>query len=195
MRNIFLSIFASLLLLSCGGDDGTAPVEKTASELTEEGWTLYTQKNYTTAIQRFGEALVKDANYTDAYNGAGWTSARLDTLPAAVAFFETGLTKDPNGYAMHSGISFTHNALKNYSVSNFYAMNVLNADGNWIFSRDASVTSNDLRVLIAQNYFGLDKYDSSLIYVQTLDAGFTADVGTLEGRRSLAEKIEELETE
>lgn len=187
-----ISMFMCLLLGSCSGGEDSTPTEKTAAQLTVEGWQAYTAKNYTTANSRFSEALAKDGNFVDAYNGSGWARMRLNTLSASLSSFLAGLTRDTANLEIQAGLAFFYNAQKNYSESVFYGDKVLQANAGWVFSRDAAITGADLHLLLAEDYFARASYTASLQHVQILNGSFTADVSTPIGQDALAKEIERL---
>ncbi|MBI5214829.1 MAG: hypothetical protein HY960_03680 [Ignavibacteriae bacterium] len=192
VREYFIIILICCALIACNEEGTTPPTEKTASQLIQEGWTAYINKNYQIAIKRFVEAIQKDGTISDAYNGTGWTLSRMDSLAQSVTAFQNALTINGNNYEAQSGLAFDLNALKQYNQSNYYALEVLNQNGNWTFSHDTTINKKDLHIVIAQNYFAQAKFDSSLSRVQIIEGSFNADISTLNGQKQLAAKIEEL---
>jgi tetratricopeptide (TPR) repeat protein len=187
-----ITIAGCLILGSCSGGEESAPVEKTAAQLTAEGWQAYSGGIYATAAAKFSEALTKDANFVDAYNGLGWARMKLNTLATALSSFSSGLTRDTVNLEIMAGLAFLYHAQKNYSQSILLADNVLQANSTWAFSRDAAITSADLHLLLAEDYFAQASYAASLQQVQVLDGSFTADISTVAGQEALAKRIEEL---
>ena len=193
MHRFFLVVLVAwcVIVVGCSGG-GSDPLDKTAAQLTAEGWQAFSVKNYPLANSKFVEALARDANFIDANNGSGWANARLNALSAAAAAFSTGRGKAPANLEIITGLAFVENAQKNYASSIIDANAVLQANPNWIFSRDASVSSMDLHLLLAENYFAQANYTSSLQQVQLLNSAFSADPSTSGGQDAIARELERL---
>ena len=192
LRIIVIASILCVVLESCG-KGGTGPEDKTPAQLVSEGWQAFLARNYQPAVGLFGEAISKDANYVDAYNGAGWSNAKLNSLSAAINNFALGYARDPNNLEIKAGLSFVYNADKDYDQSIVLAKDVVQANPNWVFSRSPSIDVSDLRLLLAENYFAIAEFDSSYDQVYMLDSTFTADVSTIAGQTLLAQRIEKLE--
>jgi tetratricopeptide (TPR) repeat protein len=185
-------LLVSLFGLACQKDGGTE--DKSAAQLLQEGWTAFAAADYQTAYNSFNEAMTLDGSLVDAYNGAGWSSAKLDSLARAVRKFNTGLSKDPANLEMKAGLAFVFSAQKNYVQSTGFALQVLQANPAWSFSRKPSIGAPKLRLLLAENYFSqnVPDYILSLQQVQVLNPTFSADVSTAAGVDALAKEIERL---
>jgi tetratricopeptide (TPR) repeat protein len=184
----YVAIALCAMLLSCS----TSPSDKSASQLVQEGWQAYAAKNFPAALSNFDEAIAKDGNLTDAYNGAGWTNAKLGNLSTSVSRFTTGLQKDAGSLEIKAGLSFVFNAIGDYVQSLTMAQAVITANANWSFSRDGTVSVADLRLVMAAGYFAQGEYSLSLQQVQLLNASFQADITTIPGQAALAQEIERL---
>jgi tetratricopeptide (TPR) repeat protein len=191
-RGMLLLLIVSLAPIACQKDGGTG--DKSASQLVEEGWGAFAAGDYQTAYDRCNEAIGMDASLADAYNGAGWAGAKLNSLAAAVTKFNNGLARDPSNLEMKAGLAFVLNAQKNYVQSIPYAVQVIQANPTWSFSRKSSISAPDVRLLLAENYFdqSIPDYVLSLQQVQILNPLFTADVATAAGVAALAKEIERL---
>lgn len=181
--------------LSCSKDETPPAPPKTAPELLAEGWQGFSGHNYQLAIDRFTAALQLDPTLVDAYNGSGWANAKRDSLNASSLAFNAGLALDTGNLPMKAGLAFVLNAQR--SVADHYqqsidrANSVLLADSGWTFSRDTSVNSRDLHILLAEDYFAMADYATSLAEVKKL-ASFDADITTVAGQTQLAAEIEYL---
>jgi tetratricopeptide (TPR) repeat protein len=185
------ALLVSLFVMSCnsGGGDPTPP---TASELVNQGWQAYSAKNYQSASDKFNQALGMDGNFVDAYNGAGWASAKLNQLATAVSKFTVGLGKDTANLEIKAGLSIVLHAQHNYAQSILYASQVLASRPGWSFTRDATLGASDLHLLLAECYFGMADYASSLAETKVLNPSFNTDISTVAGQTALAEEIERL---
>lgn len=187
---LVIGITEGLLFVSCSpSTDGD---EKTAEQLVEEGWQAFSSKNYQLAARRFDEALGKDVNYIEAYDGAGWSYAKFNNLTVSENRFLTGLSKDSVRYQMRAGLAVLRHAQKRYNESAAILEQLLALEVNWQFRGDTSIGVADLRLLLAENYFALANYTASLTHVRVLNPNFNADVSTVRGQAALALEIERL---
>jgi tetratricopeptide (TPR) repeat protein len=152
--SLFCFLIFSLILLYGCGKKSTQP-EKTASEFTAEGWSLFESDDFTGAKSKFSEAMAKDGNYADAYNGRGWCNAFLDLDSDAISDFEAANTKNlskPDAYAGLAGVYVGNqefaNAVENASMA-------LSMDPNYQFSHRTAIDFSDLHLIKAQAYYGL----------------------------------------
>jgi hypothetical protein len=189
----FISIIIGCTVLFCScssGGGGGGP--ESASQLTSDGWNAYAGRDYATASSKFSQAISVDGSFVDAYNGSGWSNAKLNNLASAVSVFMQGLAKDASNLEMDAGLAFVYNAQKDYVHSIESDSVVLQANPNWSFSHDASVNSSKLHLLLAADYYALANYSASYQQVQILDGSFNADVTTVAGQIALAQEIERL---
>ena len=180
----------SIIVTSCMSGDGPSP--PTASELVTQGWQAYSTRSYATAADKFNQAIGVDGNFVDAYNGAGWATARLNQLATSITRFTAGMTKDTANLEIKAGLSIVYNAQRNYAQSILYANRVIATQPAWSFSRDATVSSSDLHLLLAENFFATANYTAALAEVNILNGSFSADVSTIVGQTALAQEIERL---
>ena len=182
------------LFWACSSGGGDGPPAKTPEQLLSEGWQAYASHNYTLALTDFNSAAQGNSNLVDAFNGAGWANAKLNSLAASVVDFRNGLTKNGSNVQMKAGLSLVFNAQKLYDSSIVRAGEVLAADPAWVFTRDTSLNASDLHLLLAEDYFAQvpPNFAASLAQVQILDPSFTADVSGITGQAALAQRIEDL---
>ena len=91
---------------------------------------------------------------------------------------------------LFAGGAFVLNAQKNYAQSNQKLDQALGIDASWNFAFGLALNANDLHLLKAQNHFLLGEFSESLSAVLVLNASFTGDVLTNEGRAALASATE-----
>ncbi len=194
MKRFIVGFLFPALTIFYGCSSGDGGGGESASQLISDGWNAYAARSYRTAAGKFNQALSMDGTLVDAYNGAGWSYAKLDRLDTASTKFNAGIGRQPTNKEINAGLAFVTNATKLYQSSITHAQNVIQLDPAWTFSRDNAVDWRDLQVLLAENYFALAHYDSSLIHVRLLPlgSGFTADTTTVQGRTALADEIESL---
>jgi tetratricopeptide (TPR) repeat protein len=188
---ILLICMCSMIgLYGCGGDGGGGPT-KTAASVTTEGWVLFEQGQYEDAKAKFEEATGLDASYADAYNGLGWSNAKLDMFAASLTGFSNAIsngmtTADP--YAGRAPVYRDHN--NQYQNAITAALTALSKERRYEFSHDESFDWKDLMLILAQSYFGENDYTSANAYVDSLPAGIPQS-GSIDVD-ALADEIERL---
>jgi tetratricopeptide (TPR) repeat protein len=167
-------------------------------DFIQDGWESMDESRYRDAVVDFRKATELEPGFTDAWNGLGWAYARLDSPGISVEYFNTGESSNDQsviGTEILAGRSFSNLALGEYLLAINDANGALDRSPTWVFRRDPSITFKQLIVTVATSYFAMGEYESSLTWVQMLDAGFTVDVTTPPGRARLAEKLEALKDE
>ena len=106
MRWLKLALGFSVLclVLGCGGDGGGGPSE-TASSLTAEGWDFFEEGNHEAALAKFWGAIGLDPSYSHAYNGMGWSYAKLDSLGQALTAFGQSISNGLTTADPHAGLA------------------------------------------------------------------------------------------
>jgi tetratricopeptide (TPR) repeat protein len=195
-----------LMALGCGGDDGGGPSD-TAASLTAAGWTLFEQGEYEAAITKFNQAIDLDAGYADAYNGLGWSNAKLDLLSASLRVFglcisnENTLADPYAGCApVYRDYEFPAGAFAGDTTAHFdsaiaFAQEALSLDSDYTFDHDESFNSLDLHLIMAQSYFGRGDFLSALAEVELLGYEGELDPESPTWPAELAGAIEELEVD
>src|SRR5271169_2751189 len=198
IRILLIGLFCCVAITGCQKDT-TGTQNKTAAQLTADGWSAFSGSDYQSALTNFNNAIGEDGNFVDAYNGAGWANAKLNAPQSAVTDFTNGLSKDTSApdslsLEMNAGLAFAYNAQKNYAQSVASALSVLGANANWAFVHHSSINAAELHLLLAEDYFAQSSpdYVSSLHQVQIIDPAFNADVTTVAGQTALAGEIEQL---
>jgi tetratricopeptide (TPR) repeat protein len=190
-NNIIFALVIVILLSVVCGKDSTKPEDKIPA-LLATGWSEFEKKNYETARVSFEEAIGIDSSYTDAYNGAGWSNAYLNNLNKSAQQFNRSILLDDLNMDAKAGLAFVYHAQNQYQSSISLVNKVLSSQPNWVFAHNSTLTNADLHLLLAESYFALANYSSSLKQVQILNSNFTADVSTQEGIAALAAEIERL---
>ncbi len=191
----FLTIMVCLLVVGCEKDDeDTSNQALTASELTTQGWRAFESGDYLTALNNFNMALSKDNNFSDAYNGLGWTSGKIPArLNEAPNYFARSYALDTTRYDALGGWAFAVYQQGNWSSAIEKGDSLLHRRPGWRFLHEPTLDFRDVWLMIAAAYFNLaDYYAAYRTIVEHLNAGFEADVNTPAGRRELLEEIERL---
>jgi outer membrane protein assembly factor BamD (BamD/ComL family) len=196
---LLLPILACSILLLCGCGDGDDNGTKiTAEQLTNQGWGKFTAGDYTGASLDFKAANGLDPTYEAAYLGLGWAELKKSSAGLAESAFKTYLQKTSNSEgitATIAGLALAYHAQDKFQDAIDQAEDLLTSSPNWEFSRDASTNHLDIALVMAQSYYEIGEFQSSLDVVrQYFDAGFSVDLTTDDGRKQLADKLESLYT-
>ncbi len=188
---LIVCIGALTMFFGCGGDGGGGPT-RTAASVTAEGWTLFEDSQYEDAKDKFDEALTLDDEYADAYNGLGWSNAKLDLLAESIDSFtqciSNGMTTaDP--YAGEAAVYRDYNNRYDDAIS--AANTALSKDRRYTFTHDTSFDWKDLMVILAQSCFGTKDYETANAWVDSLPGGQPQDPESID-TAELADEIERL---
>ena len=208
MRTLISSACVACLLIAfgCGGDGGGGPSD-TAASLTAAGWALFEQGEYEAAIEKFDAALNLDATYADAYNGLGWSNAKLDDLTESLLSFGMCILNDNTMADPYAGCTpvyrdyeFPAAALAEDTTAHFdsalaFAQEALSRDADYEFSHDETFNWEDIHLIMAQSYFGKGEFLSAKAEVELLGYEGTLDPESTTWPQELADAIEELEVE
>jgi tetratricopeptide (TPR) repeat protein len=199
MRLTLSIVFACCLALGwgCGGSGGGGggPAD-TAASLTDEGWTHFEAEEYQQALDKFHQALGLDDTYADAYNGLGWSHAKMDSLAQAIAGFDEALTLGVTSADPHAGKAPVYRDYEaetdHFSLAVSSADSALAISSDYIFSHDEDFDWRDLRLVLAQSYYGLGDFASAADEVTAL-GGDAPEPSSPTYVEDLAAEIEELE--
>jgi tetratricopeptide (TPR) repeat protein len=174
-------------------------VEKvTAGKLIQQGWAKFEAKNFAGAGSDFSAALSISTIRTDsggAFLGSGWAELRQNHGGLAQNSLEKFLLLTPGDIDGRAGLAFAYLSQNKFRNAIDTAKVVLSSSASWTFGRDPSINYLDLQLLLAQCYYELADFNTSLAIVkQYFDPSFTANVNTPEGRKKLGDKIESLWT-
>ena len=185
-----------LMAFGCGGDGGGGPSD-TAASLTAAGWALFEQGEYEAAIVKFNQALGLNATYSDAYNGLGWSKAKLDSLGSSLGSFGQCLLLDGGLSDAYAGCAPVYRDYEaepaHFDSAIASASEALTLDARYAFSHDTSFDWYDLHLIMAQSHFGLGQYDLANAEVDSL-GGNVQNPASSTFVEDLADEIERLET-
>jgi tetratricopeptide (TPR) repeat protein len=184
-----------VLVLGCGGDGGGGPSD-TAASLTAAGWALFEKGEYEAAIVKFNQALGLDATYSDAYNGIGWSDAKLDSLGEALMNFGECLVFDNTLADAYAGCAPVYRDYEteaaHFDSAIAAASEALALEATYSFSHDTSFDWHDLYLIMAQSHYGLGEFEDAYTQVVAL-GGITLDPESDTFVEDLAAEIERLE--
>ena len=190
----------TLILVSCKPTtelgDTIVNITDPASEaitLTVQGWNAFEAHNYTLAVSLFKQATQKNDQFADAYNGLGWSYARLDSLTKSLHEFDVALGQQVNFIDAYAGRSFVSLALGDYNEA-ITAVSAVQKSGSrfYSFRHDPNVSLNDLLLVKAQSYFLLGNYPSAQVLIDQIDPSNTLDPQSTSYIEDLALEIEHL---
>ncbi len=166
-------------------------------DFTEYGWTVLENGNLEDAYNQFQDALTEDETNPDANNGLAWVFINMNEPDSALIYFNLGIFYATPNTAVHqellAGRSFTNHVLGNYSSVILDGEALYLANANWGFSRDKTLTIEDIVLLLAMSQFVSNNFSQSLYWIQIIDPIFTASITTANGIASIATKIESLQ--
>ncbi|MGA2624035.1 MAG: tetratricopeptide repeat protein [Bacteroidota bacterium] len=164
-----------------------------AIQYTSKGWAAFEQKDYATAKSLFRQAISSNDLYADAYNGLGWTYARLDSMTNALQSFDIALGLQPQFVDVLAGRSFVSLALGKYHDA-ITAVGIVQSlePGFYAFRHDPKVSLNLLLLVKAQSCFMLTDYDAAQSIINQLDPSNSLDPAKSSYIEDLALEIENL---
>jgi len=173
-------------------------VEKvTARKLINQGWGKFEAGDFAGAGSDFSAALsiatIKDDS-SDAFLGLGWAQLRQNQGGLAENSLVKYLSLAPGDSDGRAGLAFAYSTppQNKFREAIDTANVVLSSNPSWTFSHDASINSADLHLLLAQCYYNIAIFDSSLMQViNYYDSNFWQDVSTSAGKDTLGMKIQE----
>jgi tetratricopeptide (TPR) repeat protein len=197
MRVLILVVSTAVLALTLGcGGDGGGPSD-TAASLTAAGWALFERGEYEAANEKFMQALDLDATYAEAYNGLGWSHAKLDSLGNSLSNFGLCITNDNTLSDPYAGCAPVYRDYEtepaHFDSAITAAAEALDKEGRYSFSHDTSFDWHDLHLIMAQSYYGLGEFLQAKAHVDSL-GGTPLDPDSPTFVEDLAAEIEDLES-
>jgi tetratricopeptide (TPR) repeat protein len=147
-------ILASFVFIGCETTPVITPTSQ--QQFTDAGWLAWSEGQYVNAHEMFNNAYKVDDTFADAYNGDAWTYFRQQNLTSAFTKFMRAQYIDNTLFDAYVGNSAVLLYMGYFNDSVLYGTYVANNMGdNYTFVRDASVTSFDVYMVLALDYFGL----------------------------------------
>lgn len=172
-------MLATFTLASCGSDESGGPVV-TAAQLNEEGWSRYIMGEYSVARSSFEDALVLESVFVEARLGLAWSNAQLGEYSASVSAFEEVIASGEYVADAFAGRAAASLELPDYEAAIVSADSALARDAGYTFLRQPAFDYGDLRLILAQSYFALARYDSAQAQVDIMDPSNGLDPGNPE---------------
>lgn len=152
MGLLCLTVLLLMASINCG--KSTKP-EKSAEEFTAEGWRLFEADDFAGAKPNFSQALARDINFADAYNGRGWCNLFLDLEDEAISDFDTANAKGLSKPDANVGLSAIYVGCQEFTKAITNAKTALFMDSTYQFSHKTSIDYLDLHLILAQAYYGI----------------------------------------
>ena len=193
-RTLTLLYFIFILLIACKNDPPPEP-PKTAEQLIKEAWVQFESHNYSYAITIFSEAIALDYKLAEAYMGLGWSYGKIDSLDLAISNFKIAIILDVEEQYIdiYAGYAFVCFHANEFSQAITAAKKVIERyDEVYIFLHDPTITTSDIRLLLAQCYFETGEYYLAQAQVDILDPDNNLDPYSSNYIEELAAFIESL---
>ena len=194
----------------------------TAEHKASYGWEMYELKDYIKSREWFYNSVETDKKWKDAYNGLGWSYAKLlemDSLDTenigSIRTFHRGLLqpKDPwNSTDVHleilAGLTFAYHAKGNDKEAVKFGNALIDSTliglnpsrwHSWAFSHDSTLNYLDLRITMASSYFALAEFDSTQVHLKVVldslgsSTKLISDYKSLLGRQLVAQQLDSLQ--
>lgn len=148
------------------------------SGLLTKGWDYYLSGDYALAIAKFDSALGRDVATTDAYLGLGWSYTQMGQFEEARSkltfiFAQPAWADSQVRADVYAGFAAGYVAEGQDSLAIIAAQDALDADPEWSFSHDATLTYYDLHLLQAQASFNSYRYLKAKEKVDHLEPGWS----------------------
>ena len=220
LKKTTLLFFVSIGILFIDGcrKNFTATAEHKASY----GWEMYELKDYLKSREWFYNSVETDKKWKDAYNGLGWSYAKLlemDSLDTenigSIRTFHRGLLqpKDPwNSTDVQleilAGLTFAYHAKGNDKEAVKFGNALIDSTliglnpsrwHSWAFSHDSTLNYLDLRITMASSYFALAEFDSTQVHLKVVldslgsSTKLISDYKSLLGRQLVAQQLDSLQ--
>jgi len=189
-----IAIYGGLFVGCAKDDDDGDGQAQTAAELTSAGWVKFESGDYVAAAANFQSAVDRNANYSDAYNGLGWTTGRIQSrLNESGGYFARSLALDTTRYDALGGWAFAVYQEGRWGSALSKADSLLRRRPGWRFLHEPTLDFRDMWLMVAAANYNLADYAAAYrAIVEHLNAGFETDINTPAGRRELLEEIERL---
>jgi outer membrane protein assembly factor BamD (BamD/ComL family) len=195
-RLFLLMVILTGTLLFCLSCEKKGVKEITPSELIQQGWLKFEAGNFAGAGSDFSAALsiaTIKIDSSGAFLGLGWAQLRQNQGGLAENSLVKYLSLAPGDSDGRAGLAFAYSTppQNKFREAIDTANVVLSSNPSWTFSHDASINSADLHLILAQCYYNIANFDSSLIQVRNYyDPNFWQDVRTPAGKDTLGMKIQ-----
>lgn len=154
-------------------DSFTITVNDNSSSILTDAETSFSSGNYTEAIEHFEQLITHSDNdvKADAYTGLGYSLMRTESISDAYDRFKSGveLGETTSTNDVKSGLCFLELTLKDdFNTAITLGKEILASTSGFQMKYDSNIDHKDIRLTVAQSYFGLNDYEKCLVEVQAL---------------------------
>lgn len=202
MKRIINYLVLIVLVLAINGCSKNPAKNKisdlSSEELFKKGWELYKSNEYNKSLEYFNILSTRQTYYLEGHLGLGWNYLKLNQAQNAKLQFNKFFDLDSLDIIVPTDSSFIEGkAGLSFAcqLSHDQANAIANSSSiaiNWSARFDENLNYSDIVLLRAISFYELTQYTQSLEMVKILDPTFNTDLNFLEGRITLAQKIEEL---
>lgn len=157
-----------LLLALVAGCSVTGGPSGTSSEGLAEAWDLYEQGLFAEAELAFQDLVDSNVAEDEANCGKGWSLLHQLKASQADRAFDRSLAGNPDWHDSRAGRAFANREV-NSNDPLTDARHCLAQDPDWEFPHNRDINRDDLHVLMAQEFFYDQLFDSSLAHCQAVD--------------------------
>lgn len=178
---IILVYVVILALFTCEWCEPGPTTQEQVDDFNETGWELFTESEFSAALEEFKEGLNLDPVNISGNVGRGWSLLMLDdedqdTIVAVLEAVAAGPSAD--GWQEHSwcGLAVVKLNQLYYSAADSLAGLVLAANSGYLFTYREQINWRDLLVIQAQARFITTDYAGAWQAIEPLLAGTTSPV-------------------
>ena len=187
----WLCLIVLLALPACSDEGRIAPQDPTVdpNEEIQRGWELFRARDFHSAADLFRRVIENRPNAAAGYIGLGWCEIEVDSIANACETLEraVALSNDVDGFA---GLAAAASALGRDSTAVEASLHV--SEESYIFIGDPSFSYTDVVFIRALGLFHLLRYEECLEALQILDPYLEIDLGALDFRELLFNKLQSL---
>jgi len=143
---MFVGVMGTVLI-QCEDDGPSTPT-------LAEAWGMYEAREFDEAATAFRVIIDDDASLTDASHGLAWACAMSGELDSAAEYFTHTIERDAALAAPHAGLCAVYEAQNIHKNAVTQALLALDSDSLWVFDHDSTINYEDVRLILAQAYFG-----------------------------------------
>lgn len=188
------SVFVLLAALSagCGSNESAVDDRPPGEQAAEAGWAAFAAGSYLDASELFEDAIAIDPVYADAWNGLGWVNVRFGLFGTADGHFQRAIDLGLANQEAQAGHTIVAELQSDYDEALAASAAVLEAEPNFLFSRQAGVDFRDLRLVRARSFLTRGELLAAKTEVDIIDPSNNVNPGSETFVSDLLLLIEEL---
>ncbi len=132
------------------------------------GWGDFENGNYSGAIANFEKAVDRGESQTEIETGIAWCHLKLENFSESYTYFNSALEINKNYKNAISGLGILNYENLDFQRSALILESLLEMDSAYSFDYDNSVNPQNIRLLLAHNYFILQDYEKSAEHLSVI---------------------------